>query len=65
MKLVGYDTNVVPWVGRYDGSGPFNATKLYSDWTFYDDSNITACSAYAKECSTGEGKLLRENITKL
>ena len=55
MELVGYDTNVGPWVGRYDGSGPFDNTKQYTDWKFYDDSNITACGTYEKECSTGEG----------
>ena len=44
-------------VGVWAGKGKTGSSNTYSDWKFWDDTGINQCSAFAKECSSGEGKI--------
>ena len=56
LEAYEYDyTGHGPWVARHHNNA-FDKSDPYSDWKFYDNNAITACPAYNKECSSGEGK---------
>ena len=43
------------WAGQNPGSGSFSG-ESYSQWKFYDDTNLGQSGCNEKECSSGEGK---------
>ena len=43
------------WAGQNPGSGSFSG-ESYSQWKFYDDTNLGESGCNEKECSSGEGK---------
>ena len=45
------------WAGQNPGSGSFSG-ESYSQWKFYDDTNLGQSGCNEKECSSGEGKYL-------
>ena len=42
------------WAGQNPGSGSFSG-ESYSQWKFYDDTNLGQSGCNEKECSSGEG----------
>ena len=45
------------WAGQNPGSGSFSG-ESYSQWKFYDDTNLGESGCNEKECSSGEGKYI-------
>ena len=43
------------WAGQNPGSGSFSG-ESYSQWKFYDDTNLGQSGCNEKECSSGEGR---------
>ena len=52
-------------VGVWAGKGKTGASNSFSDWKFWDDTGIDQCSAFSKECSSGEGNFLLNSNDKI
>ena len=47
------------WIGSNSGSSPY-AGDSYSQWKFYDGSDLSQC--YDKDCDSGEGKSSKSRL---
>ena len=51
------------WAGQNQGSGTFSSDS-FSQWEFYDGTNLGQSGCYENDCSSGEG-IPYNNLNKM